>query len=220
MDRVLLQPHPANWLISIRMVEISHSVSCNFSSPSEFEYVGASDGNRKADVPAPRRIATTKSLGGKKRGFTMKYLRYFALLAILALPLAYAQAEVRVGVGIGVGPGYVAGPPVCEYGYYPDYPYACAPYGYYGPTWFANGIFIGAGPWYHGWGHPYWGRGYGWGNGRGFYGRGWNGRGFGGRDFGGRRGFEGRGFEGRGFHGGGGSRGGGGHGDGFHGGRR
>ncbi len=63
----------------------------------------------------------------------MKYLRYVALLALLTLPLAYSQAEVRVGVGIGVG-GYVAGPPVCAYGYYPDYPYACAPYGYYGPT--------------------------------------------------------------------------------------
>ena len=80
----------------------------------------------------------------------MKYLRYVALLALLTLPLAYSQAAVRIGVGIGVG-GYVAGPPVCAYGYYPSYPYACAPYGYYGPSWFANGIFIGAGPWYHGW---------------------------------------------------------------------
>jgi len=87
----------------------------------------------------------------------MKYLRHIALLGLLALPLAYSQAEVRVGVGIGFGPGYgyVAGPPVCAYGYYPDYPYTCAPYGYYGPSWFANGIFIGAGPWYHGWAHPY-----------------------------------------------------------------
>ena len=97
----------------------------------------------------------------------MKYLRYVALLALLTLPLAYSQAEVRVGIGIGVG-GYVAGPPVCAYGYYPDYPYACAPYGYYGPSWFADGVFIGAGPWYHGWGHPYWGRAYG----RGYAGRG------------------------------------------------
>jgi len=111
----------------------------------------------------------------------MKYLRYIALLALLAMPLAYSQAEVRVGVGIGFG-GYVAGPPVCDYGYYPDYPYGCAPYGYYGPSWFANGIFIGAGPWY-GWGRPYYGRGY--------YGRDFDGR------FEGRR-FEGRGFEGRG----------------------
>jgi hypothetical protein len=129
----------------------------------------------------------------------MKYLRYVALLALLALPLAYSQAEVRVGVGIG---GYVAGPPVCTYGYYADYPYACAPYGYYGPTWFANGIFIGAGPWYQSWGHPSYGRSYD----RGFYGHGSYGRGFAGRGFDGhgpavRRGFEGRG-PGAGFRGG------------------
>ena len=40
--------------------------------------------------------------------------------------------------------------PVCPYGYFDYAPYNCAPYGYYGPTWFANGIFIGAGPWFHG----------------------------------------------------------------------
>jgi hypothetical protein len=141
----------------------------------------------------------------------MKYLRYLALVSLLMLPLAASQAEVRFGVGIGFGPGYVVGPPVCAYGYYPYYPYACAPYGYYGPSWFVNGIFIGAGPWYHGWGHPYWGRGY-WG--RGYYGRDW------GHYYG--RGFEGRHFEGHGFasHGGfHGDRGFHGHG-GFHGGRR
>ena len=103
-----------------------------------------------------------------------------------------AHAAVGVGIGIGVGPGYVAGPPVCEYGYYSYAPYACAPYGYYGASWFANGIFIGAGPWYHGgWGRGYYGRGY-------YGGRGYAGRGFEGR------GFAGRGFEGRpaaGFHG-------------------
>ena len=33
-------------------------------------------------------------------------------------------------------------------------PIACAPYGYYGdPSWFAGGLFIGAGPWFRGgWG--------------------------------------------------------------------
>ena len=68
------------------------------------------------------------------------------------------------------------GPPVCAYGYYPYYPYACSPYGYYGPSWFAGGIFIGAGPWYHGW----YGRGpwYGYGHG-GWYGH--PGYGYGGR---------------------------------------
>ena len=94
----------------------------------------------------------------------MRYLKYLALLAVLTVPMAYSQAQVSVGVGIGVGPAYVAGPPVCAYGYYNYYPYACAPYGYYGPQYFVDGVFVGVGPWYH-WGHPawFWNRGsYGW----------------------------------------------------------
>lgn len=110
----------------------------------------------------------------------MRYLRYVALLALLAMPLAYSQAAVvvgaRVGVGVGVGVG-VAGPPVCAYGYYPDYPYACAPYGYYGPSWFSGGVFIGAGPWHNGWGHPYYGRPYARGFSRPAVRRGFEGRG-------------------------------------------
>jgi len=136
----------------------------------------------------------------------MKYLRYLALVsALLVLPTAFAQAEVRFGVGVGFGPGYIAGPPACAYGYYSDYPYACAPYGYYGPEWFADGIFIGAGPWYHRYyGHPYWGNGY---YGRSYYGRGYDrdDHRFYARPYDGRR-FDGRGFEGRdhdrGFRGG------------------
>ena len=91
----------------------------------------------------------------------MRYMKYFALLAILMVPFAYSQAQVRVGIGIGVAPAYVAGPPVCSYGYYDYYPYACAPYGYYGAQYFVDGVFIGAGPWYH-WGHPagFWNRGW------------------------------------------------------------
>lgn len=54
----------------------------------------------------------------------------------------------RVGVAVG-------GPPICPYGYYEQPPYACAPDGYYGPEWFAGGVFIGAGPWYHGRGRFY-----------------------------------------------------------------
>jgi hypothetical protein len=42
------------------------------------------------------------------------------------------------------------GPPVCPYGYYEVPPYNCAPDGYYGPEWFSGGVFIGAGPWFHG----------------------------------------------------------------------
>jgi hypothetical protein len=128
----------------------------------------------------------------------MKYLRYLTLVGLLLLPLAYSQAQVRVGVGIGFGPGYVVAP-VCPYGYYSYYPYACAPYGFYGPSWFANGVFIGAGPWYHGFGNH-------------FVGRPFFGRPIPPRRFEGRAPFVGRGFEGRGraegFHGRGGSHGG------------
>jgi hypothetical protein len=89
-------------------------------------------------------------------------MKNLKLLAVLGLCLMFAPAAAHaatVGVAIGVGPVVVgSGPaPVCEYGYYSYYPYACAPYGYYGPEWFSGGVFIGAGPWFHGY--------------RGFYGR-------------------------------------------------
>ncbi|HET9838107.1 MAG TPA: hypothetical protein VFR84_07725 [Candidatus Angelobacter sp.] len=73
------------------------------------------------------------------------------LLALVALPALHSQAQVRIGVGINIGPSYGVyhAPPVCEWGFYPDYPFGCAPYGYYGPEWFADGVFIGAGPWYN-----------------------------------------------------------------------
>src|SRR5262250_2613257 len=96
----------------------------------------------------------------------MRYVKYLALLTVLMVPLAYSQAQVRVGVGVGfggvgvaVGPAYVAGPPVCAYGYY-------------APSYFVDGVFIGAGPWYQ-WGHPawFWNRGY---YGRGYVGRDWD----------------------------------------------
>jgi hypothetical protein len=54
-----------------------------------------------------------------------------------------AHSQISVGVGIGVAP-------VCPYGYFDYAPYDCAPYGYYGPDWFVGGIFLGAGPWFHG----------------------------------------------------------------------
>jgi hypothetical protein len=125
----------------------------------------------------------------------MKYLRYLALVGFLMLPLAYSQAEVRFGVGIGFGPGYVAGPPVCPYGYYSYYPYACAPYGFYGPSYFVNGIFIGAGPWYHGYARSYYGRPY---YGRSYYGRSFPDRRFDDRRFEGRDRDDHRSFDGRG----------------------
>jgi hypothetical protein len=97
----------------------------------------------------------------------MRYLKIFLAMAVAGLfliPAAPAHAQgVSVGVGVGVGPAYVGPAPACAYGYYPYYPYACAPYGYYGPQWFVGGVFIGAGPWYHGyWGHPVYGGRPGW----------------------------------------------------------
>ena len=54
-------------------------------------------------------------------------------------------AHSQVSVGVNIGPA-----PVCPYGYFDYEPYDCAPYGYYGPDWFVGGVFIGAGPWFHG----------------------------------------------------------------------
>jgi hypothetical protein len=165
----------------------------------------------------------------------MRYLRYLALLSVLIVPAAFAHGQVSVGIGVGYPGYYAAGPPVCQWGYYDYYPYACAPYGFYGPQWFSGGVFIGAGPWYH----SYYGRGFygraGWGYGRGFYGRrDWDGRGqwngrsaWNGRGVNGGRNMNARGFAGRGNVAGGGDRGGfhgnggfarGGGGGGFHGG--
>ena len=80
----------------------------------------------------------------------MRYLKYFVLLlAVLAVPAVHSQAQVAIGVGIHIGPdyGFYHAPPVCEWGFYPTYPFGCAPYGYYGSEWFVDGVFIGAGPW-------------------------------------------------------------------------
>jgi hypothetical protein len=105
----------------------------------------------------------------------MRILKYAALLGILLFAAASAQGQVAVRVGVGpvVAGARAIGPePVCAYGYYRYYPYACAPYGYWGPTYFIGGVFVGVGPWYHAhWGPGYWGRGY---YGHGYYGRpGW-----------------------------------------------
>jgi len=79
----------------------------------------------------------------------MRYLKYLALLAVLmALSAVCSQAQVSIGVQIGPSYGFYNAPPPCPYGYYPDYPFGCAPYGYWGPEWFVDGVFIGAGPWY------------------------------------------------------------------------
>ena len=71
-----------------------------------------------------------------------------ALFAGLALAPA-ANAQISIGIGIQ---------PVCSYGYYDYAPYACAPYGFYGPGYFYGGVFLGMGPW------AGWGYGHGWGS--------------------------------------------------------
>lgn len=76
----------------------------------------------------------------------MKLVRVLCLLSLVCLFCgAVAHAPAQVGIGVTVG-----GPPVCPYGYFDYAPYDCAPYGYYGPDWFVGGLFIGAGPWFHG----------------------------------------------------------------------
>ena len=70
----------------------------------------------------------------------------FTRLSILTLAFVIFTVgcgPTRVSVGLGT-------PPICPYGYYKVPPYNCAPDGYYGPEWFSGGVFIGAGPWFHG----------------------------------------------------------------------
>src|SRR5579862_8157564 len=76
----------------------------------------------------------------------MNRLKGFALATVItgfcfAMGAPKASAQVTVAVGVA---------PECPYGYYDVAPYNCAPYGYYGPEWFSGGVFIGAGPWFHG----------------------------------------------------------------------
>ena len=74
------------------------------------------------------------------RGSTFLFLAAVVGLGLTAVaPRAQAQVAVEVGVA-----------PDCPYGYYDVPPYNCAPFGYYGPEWFSGGVFIGAGPWFHG----------------------------------------------------------------------
>jgi hypothetical protein len=74
--------------------------------------------------------------------------RYFLLAGAAAIAFAAAAPQAGAQISIRIGAGGPA--PVCPYGYYDYAPYACAPYGYYGPNWFVGGTFIGAGPWFHG----------------------------------------------------------------------
>jgi len=74
----------------------------------------------------------------------MRYWKFLALPTLIAALLSIpSSAPAQVSINIGAEP-------VCPYGYYDVAPYNCAPYGYYGAEWFSGGVFIGAGPWFHG----------------------------------------------------------------------
>jgi len=75
----------------------------------------------------------------------MNKIKYLAIAAVAGLCFLASPPPSHAQVSVTIGPA-----PVCPYGYYDYPPYPCAPYGYYGPTWFVNGVFIGAGPWFHG----------------------------------------------------------------------
>jgi hypothetical protein len=72
-----------------------------------------------------------------------KCLVLAAVVAQVGFTVTAPRAEAQDSVDIGTEPG-------CPYGYYDYAPYACAPYGYYGPEWFMGGVFVGAGPWFRG----------------------------------------------------------------------
>jgi hypothetical protein len=83
----------------------------------------------------------------------MRYLKCFALAGVVCFLCAgSARLHAQISIGVNIGPA-----PICPYGYFDYAPYNCAPYGYYGPDWFNDGVFIGVGPWFRGpahfWGH-------------------------------------------------------------------
>ena len=71
----------------------------------------------------------------------IKVLAFVALTIGLLCCAPAAPAQIAINIGVA---------PVCPYGYFDYAPYNCAPYGYYGPDWFVDDVFIGAGPWFHG----------------------------------------------------------------------
>ena len=77
----------------------------------------------------------------------MKLFRLFAVpaLALICFAGSSTRSEAQVSINVQIG-----AEPVCPYGYFNYAPYGCAPFGYYGPQWFVGGVFLGAGPWFHG----------------------------------------------------------------------
>src|ERR1700691_4445771 len=75
------------------------------------------------------------------RGLT--FVLGLAVVAGIGATAASQKAEAQISVNIGAAPE-------CPYGYYDVAPYNCAPTGYYGPEWFNQGAFTGAGLWFQG----------------------------------------------------------------------
>jgi hypothetical protein len=75
----------------------------------------------------------------------MRRFKFVVLAAVAGgcFAVAVPTVEAQVSVNIGIAPQ-------CPYGYYDAAPYGCSPAGYYGPEWFSGGVFVGAGPWFHG----------------------------------------------------------------------
>ena len=73
--------------------------------------------------------------------FRWKMVAFSALAVALLSGSHPVPAQVAINIGVA---------PICPYGYFDYSPYNCAPYGYYGPVWFVGGVFLGAGPWFHG----------------------------------------------------------------------
>ena len=77
----------------------------------------------------------------------MNRFKYFAIAVVAGICLTVTAPNMKAQVSVGVD---IGAPPACPYGYFDTTPYGCAPYGYYGPEWFTDGVFVGAGPWFHG----------------------------------------------------------------------
>jgi hypothetical protein len=89
-------------------------------------------------------------VGARRLGFSSIFAAATAAILLLGLSLSPASKANAAQISVQIGPA-----PICPYGYFAYAPYNCAPYGYYGPEWFNGGIFIGAGPWFHGPDHFY-----------------------------------------------------------------
>ena len=72
----------------------------------------------------------------------MTGFKCFALAAVAGICLMATTPKTEAQVAVGAAPE-------CPYGSYDVAPYNCAPTGYYGPEWFNEGAFTGAGPWFH-----------------------------------------------------------------------